>query len=188
MLQQSIASSREGIFTPSYELTKCSTATCFVGENSSNGPEQLQMLQLKKQAEHCIIKRRDIYTKLRTHKVNSCFGQEQLQMLHVGQNSCKSFSYKSKIGGRALHHQEKGYLQQANSCKSQSSYVGQCYARACQPATQYNASIVQCCAVRFFSTTEQVYTENQFFYDELFCLTLMLVLSVKMVLSPRSCK
>ena len=75
----------------------------------------------KKQAEHCIIKRRDIYTKLRAHKVNSCFGREQLQMLHMGQNSCKSFSYKSKIsiGGRALHHQEKGNLHQATNSQLQ---------------------------------------------------------------------
>ena len=36
-------------------------------------------------------------------------------MLHVGQNSCKCFSCKSKIGGRALHHQEKGYLHQATN-------------------------------------------------------------------------
>ena len=38
------------------------------------------------------------------------WAREQLQMLRVGQNSCKCFSYKSKIGGRALH---QGYLHQA---------------------------------------------------------------------------
>ena len=50
---------REGIFTPSYELT------VVLGENSFTWAKQ--------EAEYC---RRDIYTKLRTHKpaAKSCFG------------------------------------------------------------------------------------------------------------------
>ena len=113
-----------------------------LGENSSSGPEQLQMLQLKKQAEHCITKGRD--NKLRTHKVNSCFGREQPQMLHVGQNSCKSFS--CKIGGRALHHQEKVYLHQATNSQLQKpeqlhvKWASAISARAAQNI----ATIVQC--------------------------------------------
>ena len=31
-----------------------------------------------------------------THKVNSCFVREQLQMLHMGENNFKCFNYKSK--------------------------------------------------------------------------------------------
>ena len=90
-----------------------------------------------------------IRTSYQSTKVNSCFGREQLQMLHVGQNSCKCFSNKSKIGGRALHHQERGYLHQATNCtkrtaakaRAASRHVGQCNTRACQPAAaQYSAS------------------------------------------------
>ena len=56
--------------------------------------------------------------------MNGCFGREQLQMLQVGQNNCKCFSYKSKIGGRAL---EKGYLHQATN--SQSELTASCFGR-----------------------------------------------------------
>ena len=113
-------------------------------------------------------------------------------MLQVAANAC--FSYKSKIGGRALHHQERGYLHHATNsqieqlvalgennssgpeqlqmlqlrqsiassiegiftpsyeltkrtaskARAASRHVGQCNARACQPAAQYSAGIVQC--------------------------------------------
>ena len=134
-------------------------------------------------------------------KVNSCFGREQLQMLHVGQNSCKCFSYKSKIGSRTLHHQEKGYLHQAmNSQSEQLVVLGEnrckCFTwartasrkwasamcvRASLLCSASACSSIWHCAVCFFSTKEQVHTENKMNEN-------MLVLSVKMMLSPRSCK
>ena len=54
------------------------TAATRTAANASSGPEQLQMLQLQKQGA---LHHKEVI--LRTHKVNSCFGREQLQMLHV---------------------------------------------------------------------------------------------------------
>ena len=113
---------------------------------------------------------RDIYNKLGTH---ICFRREQLQMLHVGQNSCKCFSYKSKIGGRAL---QKGYLHQAtNSQSEQLVALGEnsckCFTRASamrarQPAvlwsTVYSASACMQYGAVQFPLFLNKRTENQF--------------------------
>ena len=64
-----------------------------------------------------------IYTVLLCqHSMIEFYGQEMFQ---VGQNSWKCFSFKSKIGDRALHHQEKGYLHQANSQSEQLVALGE---------------------------------------------------------------
>ena len=80
--------------------------------NATCGPEQLQTVQLQKQDRRQSIASREA-------AANASHGPDQLQMLHTGQTSCKCFSYKSKIGGRALHHQEKGYLHQATNSQSE---------------------------------------------------------------------
>ena len=140
------------------------------------------------------------------HSMIEFYGQEQLQMFQVGQNSCKCFSYKSKIADRALHHQEKGYLHQATNSQSEQlvalsknsfmwariasaanasatkagiikrkGYLHHIpsYGEQLQKPEQFHVqclhaillcSAVQCqySTVRFFSSKEQVYTENQF--------------------------
>ena len=73
------------------------------------GPEQLQMLQLQNKIEGRALHHQE---KGYLHQATNSHLLFQLQMLHMGQNSCKCFSYKSKIGGRAL---QKGYLHQTTS-------------------------------------------------------------------------
>ena len=64
-----VSATRERIFTPNSQ----SEHQLLWAKTAANASEQLQMLQLQKEAEHCIIKRMDEQL------------GEQLQMLHVGQ-------------------------------------------------------------------------------------------------------
>ena len=142
--------------------------------NASSGPVQLQMLQLQKQAEHCIIKRRVIYTKLRTHKVKSARNSQ----------SEKQDSIASSREGIFLHHAT--VQRTAAKTRAASRHVGQCNAHGASllcSTVQYSASTVQ---FAFLNERTGLHRKSFFFKDE--CLTLMLVLSVKMMLSPRSCK
>ena len=99
---------------------------------------------------------------------NALRGPEQLQMLQ-----------QSIVSGIFT----PSYKLTKNSCKSQNSFMSrgpvQC---VCQP--ECSTVQVQCSSL-FLNER----TENQFFkMNETICLALMLVLSVKMMLSPRSCK
>ena len=107
-----------------------------------------------------IIKKRDIYTKLQTHKVNSCFGQEQLQMLHVGQNSSKCF-----IGGRALPRGifTNSQRELQNPEQLHITWASAMHARACLLCMQYSASTVQFA----FSQRKNRFTQKiSFFKDD----------------------
>ena len=144
---------------------------------------------------------------------------ELLQMLHVGQNSCKCFSYKSRQSiassreGIFIHQATNSQSEQLvalgeNSCKcsvtkqdrrqsiasSREGIITPSYKLKNQNSFTSHGTATACCAmhavqcqysaVRFFSTKEQVYTGIK----DVICLSLMLVLSVKMMLSSRSCK
>ena len=132
------------------------------------------MLQLKKQAAYCIIKRRDIYTKL---KVNSWFGCEQLVWARTAANASHGPEQLQKLqlqkqGGRALIASSREGIftpsyeltkRTAAKARAASPHVGQCNACACQPASQYSASIVQCSSLFLNERTGFAYTDNQFF-------------------------
>ena len=153
--------------------------------NASSGPEQLQMLQLQKQdrkeAEHCIIKRRDIYTSQATNSQSE-------QLVALGENSCKFFMWlqmyqlhrrQSIASSReAIFTPSYELTKRINSCKSQSSFKSrgpvQC---ACASASTVQLAFSQ------RKNRKSVFLNISYLLDIDAC-----VLSVKMMLSPRSCK
>ena len=128
--------------------------------NASSGPEQLQMLQelqmLQLRKQGVLHHKEGI---LRTHKVNSCFGREQLQMLHVAHaEQLKQYRRQSHCiikKGIFTPSYEPTKRTAAAKARAASRHVGQC-----------NARVPACCSVQYVQCQYSTVQEGSLFLNE----------------------